>query len=46
MLYIIDPVSGMVKALSTDPFEPAIKGGTVGFDFDPFVDQIRSRYRS
>jgi len=41
MLYIIDPVSGMVKDLSTVPFEPAIKGGTVGFDFDPFVDQIR-----
>src|SRR5678816_1109546 len=31
----------MVKPLSIEPFEPVIKGGTVGFDFDPFVDQIR-----
>jgi len=41
MIYIIDPGSGMIKPMSQIPFEPAIKGSTVGFDFDPIVDQIR-----
>ena len=41
MLYIIDPGSGMVKPMSELPFKPEIKGITVGFDFDPIVDQIR-----
>jgi len=41
MLYLIDPGTGMVKPMSAIPFEPAIKGLTVGFDFDPIVDQIR-----
>jgi hypothetical protein len=41
MIYLIDPVSGQAKLISRGPFEPVIKGATVGFDFDPMADRIR-----
>ncbi|MEP6647633.1 MAG: DUF4394 domain-containing protein [Saprospiraceae bacterium] len=40
-IYTIDPVSGIVKAISKVPFQPTIKGSSVGFDFDPKRDMIR-----
>ncbi|MBK9985032.1 MAG: DUF4394 domain-containing protein [Saprospiraceae bacterium] len=41
LIYIIDPATGTVKPISRSPFNPGIKGSTVGFDFDPKNDQIR-----
>lgn len=41
LIYIIDPASGLSKAVSRTPFEPTIKGTYVGFDIDPQTDQIR-----
>jgi hypothetical protein len=40
-IYIINPVSGAARAVSTTPFTPAIDGTAVGFDFNPTVDRIR-----
>ncbi len=41
LIYIIDPSTGVVKPISRAPFNPGIKGNTVGFDFDPKNDVIR-----
>lgn len=40
-LYIIDPKTGVSRAVSATPFTPAITGTSVGFDFNPTVDRIR-----
>ncbi len=40
-LYIINPESGMARALGTGAFTPAINGSIVGIDFNPTVDRIR-----
>lgn len=39
-IYLIDVNTGVAKAVGP-PFVPGIKGGLVGFDFDPSRDQIR-----
>ena len=41
ILYQIDPLSGIVHAVSGVPLSPAINGTTVGFDFNPLDDMIR-----
>jgi hypothetical protein len=40
-LYVINPVTGKVKAVGTAPFSPVLSGTVVGFDFNPTVDRIR-----
>ena len=40
-LYIIDPKTGISRAVSATPFTPALTGTSVGFDFNPTVDRIR-----
>jgi hypothetical protein len=40
-LYTINTSTGMVTAVGSGPFTPAISGTTVGFDFNPTVDRIR-----
>ncbi|MEO6131555.1 MAG: DUF4394 domain-containing protein, partial [Saprospiraceae bacterium] len=40
-IYLIDPESGMARPINRTPFEPTIKGSSVGFDFDPKTDMIR-----
>ncbi len=39
-LYIISTDGGQVKPIGKT-FEPTLKGSSVGFDFDPYTDQIR-----
>ncbi|HZV69628.1 MAG TPA: DUF4394 domain-containing protein [Saprospiraceae bacterium] len=39
-IYLIDPATGVCKAVG-GAFVPGIKGGLIGFDFDPKNDQIR-----
>lgn len=39
-IYIISTDAGQARPVGKT-FEPAIKGSSVGFDFDPFTDQIR-----
>lgn len=41
LIYIIDVSTGFCKPVGRAPFDPGIKGSTVGFDFDPALDQIR-----
>ncbi|TKB96079.1 DUF4394 domain-containing protein [Pedobacter cryophilus] len=40
-LYVLNPITGVARAISTAPFTPAISGGVAGFDFNPTVDRIR-----
>ncbi len=40
-LYVINPETGMLRAIGTAPFSPALSGTMVGFDFNPTVDRIR-----
>lgn len=40
-LYILNPLTGAARAVSSTPFTPAIAGGIAGFDFNPTVDRIR-----
>lgn len=45
-LYILNPLTGAARAVSSTPFTPAIVGGVAGFDFNPTVDRIRLVTRS
>lgn len=40
-LYILNPLTGVARAVNANPFTPAISGGIAGFDFNPTVDRIR-----
>jgi hypothetical protein len=40
-IYVINPSTGVARAISSTPFTPAIDGTAVGFDFNPTVDRIR-----
>ncbi|WP_345950615.1 DUF4394 domain-containing protein [Mucilaginibacter sp. PAMB04274] len=40
-IYVINPVTGVARAINSTPFTPAIDGTAVGFDFNPTVDRIR-----
>ena len=40
-LYVINPATGVARALGTGPFSPAITGDIAGFDFNPTVDRVR-----
>jgi Domain of unknown function (DUF4394) len=40
-IYVINPESGVARAIGTTAFTPAISGTVTGFDFNPTVDRIR-----
>lgn len=40
-LYIINPETGIARAVSTTRFSPSLESVTVGFDFNPTADRIR-----
>ena len=40
-IYVIDPKTGVARAIGTTAFTPAINGTSVAFDFNPTVDRIR-----
>ncbi|MFE3849142.1 DUF4394 domain-containing protein [Flavobacterium sp. LB3P45] len=40
-LYVINPESGIARAIGSGPFSPALSDGIAGFDFNPTVDRIR-----
>jgi len=40
-VYVINPTSGVARAVNATPFAPAIDGAAVGIDFNPTVDRIR-----
>lgn len=40
-LYVINPMTGVARALGTTPFSPTLSGGIVGIDFNPTVDRLR-----
>ncbi|MBC8051856.1 MAG: DUF4394 domain-containing protein [Sphingobacteriaceae bacterium] len=40
-LYILNPVNGAARAVSTTAFTPALTGTVAAFDFNPTVDRIR-----
>ena len=40
-LYVINPESGVARALGSGPFTPALNDEDVSFDFNPVVDRIR-----
>jgi hypothetical protein len=40
-IYVINPTSGVARAINSTPFTPALNGTAVGFDFNPTVDRIR-----
>lgn len=40
-LYILNPATGVARAVNSTPFTPALSGGIAGFDFNPAVDLIR-----
>lgn len=40
-IYVIDPATGVARAIGTGPFTPALNGTLAGFDFNPTVDRIR-----
>ena len=40
-IYVINPKTGVSRAISAAPFTPAINGASVAFDFNPTVDRIR-----
>ncbi|SOD15299.1 DUF4394 domain-containing protein [Pedobacter xixiisoli] len=40
-VYVIDPKTGVSRAINSAPFTPALSGTSFGFDFNPTVDRIR-----
>lgn len=40
-LYVINPTTGVARALGTGSFSPGLTGDIAGFDFNPTVDRIR-----
>ncbi|MGK2863781.1 MAG: DUF4394 domain-containing protein [Chitinophagaceae bacterium] len=40
-IYVINPLTGVARAIGSGPFTPAINGNSVSFDFNPTVDRIR-----
>ena len=40
-LYVINPQTGVARAVGAGPFSPVILGTITGFDFNPTVDRIR-----
>lgn len=40
-IYVINPTSGVARAIGAGPFTPALDGTVAGFDFNPTVDRIR-----
>ncbi|MBC7893648.1 MAG: DUF4394 domain-containing protein [Sphingobacteriaceae bacterium] len=40
-IYVINPATGLARAIGTGAFTPAINGSVAGFDFNPTVDRIR-----
>lgn len=40
-VYVINPATGVARAVNATPFSPAIDGTAVGIDFNPTVDRIR-----
>ncbi len=40
-IYVINPLTGVARAIGTGPFSPTITGNSVSFDFNPTVDRIR-----
>jgi len=40
-IYVINPETGVARAIGAGPFTPAINGTITGFDFNPTVDRIR-----
>ena len=40
-VYVINPATGVARAVNTTPFSPAIDGTAIGIDFNPTVDRIR-----
>lgn len=40
-IYVIDPKTGVSRAINSAPFTPALTGTSFGFDFNPTVDRIR-----
>lgn len=41
ILYTVDGDTGMVKAVSAVPIQPALAGSAFGFDFNPVADRVR-----
>ncbi|MGF1922975.1 MAG: DUF4394 domain-containing protein [Bacteroidia bacterium] len=40
-IYVIDPKTGVSRAINSTPFTPTLTGTSFGFDFNPTVDRIR-----
>lgn len=40
-IYVLNPETGMARAIGSAPFSPGINGTEVAFDFNPTVDRIR-----
>jgi len=40
-IYVINPATGLARAIGSEAFTPAINGSVAGFDFNPTVDRIR-----
>jgi len=40
-VYVIDPKTGIARAINSTPFTPTLSGTNFGFDFNPTVDRIR-----
>jgi hypothetical protein len=40
-VYVINPVTGVARAVNSTPFTPAVDGSAIGIDFNPTVDRIR-----
>ena len=40
-LFVINPMTGAARPLTTTAFTPAVSGGIVALDFNPTVDRIR-----
>ncbi|WP_243732204.1 DUF4394 domain-containing protein [Pedobacter duraquae] len=40
-IYVVDPKTGIARAIGTSAFTPILNGTAVAFDFNPTVDRIR-----
>lgn len=40
-LYVIDPQTGVARAIGSAAFTPVISGNAIGLDFNPTVDRLR-----
>lgn len=40
-IYVINPTTGVARAIGAGPFTPSLVGDVAGFDFNPTVDRIR-----